>query len=239
MTHQSTDQPFYAGAGELFAQEEHLGNYCEEVARSIVAYTQGASRVLEFGAGIGTLAINHRRLTGVEPTCLEIDPRLAEVLKGRGLTCMPPEALTRDPFDAVYSSNVLEHIEDDLSALRSIRASLKPNGRLVLYLPARQEIYNELDRLVGHYRRYDIAELRAKLHSAGFELLHWQYADSIGYFAWGLSRFRKVDPSRKLGSTAVLSLYDRLIFPISIALDRIGFKRVIGKNILILAKPRA
>lgn len=238
MTHQSADQPFYAGADELFAQEQHLSNYCEEVARTIVAHTKGAVRVLEFGAGIGTLAINHRRLTGVEPTCLEIDPRLAAVLRERKLTCVSAEDMASGSFDAVYSSNVLEHIEDDIAALRSIKASLKPDGRLVLYLPARKEIYNELDRLVGHYRRYDIAELRTKLHQTGYELLHWQYADSIGYFAWGLSRFRKVDPSRKLGSTTALSFYDRLIFPISTALDRIGFRRLIGKNILILAKPR-
>jgi SAM-dependent methyltransferase len=238
MPHQSQDQPFYAGAAELFAQEKHLTNYCVEVARSISAHTKGAARVLEFGAGIGTLALNHRRLTGVQPICLEVDPTLAQVLKERGFACLPPEAIAGSSFDAVYSSNVLEHIQDDVSALRSIKASLQPEGRLVLYLPARKEIYNELDRLVGHYRRYDVDELKAKLSVAGFDLMHWEYADSVGYLAWGLSRFRRVDPSQKLGSALALSLYDRLIHPISSALDRIGMRRVIGKNILAVAKPR-
>jgi SAM-dependent methyltransferase len=238
-TFQTAEQPSYSGAAELYVQETYLPRYCNDVASKIAARARGCESVLEFGAGIGTLAMNFSRLNGVKPDCLEIDPSLANVLAERGLRCITPNSLESSSYDAIYSSNVLEHIEDDVSALTSIRRGLRSTGSLILYLPARNEIYNDLDRMVGHYRRYDISDLRSKLLLSGFELVQWQYTDSIGYFAWWLSRFRKVDPSSKLGSTAALSFYDSCIFPISLAFDRIGLRRVIGKNIVILAKPRS
>lgn len=238
MTHQSADQLFYAGASELFEQEQHLKKYCEEVARSIVHHTKGAQRVLEFGAGIGTLAISHRRLTGVEPECLEIDPTLAKVLEQRGLNCLSGTTVALGSFDAIYSSNVLEHIEDDVAALRELHRLLRSDGVIVLYQPAFQSIFTELDKLVGHYRRYGVKDLSSKLNQAGFEVTHWEYCDSIGFFAWWLNGLRKIDPDKKLGSTRALHIYDQFIYPISRILDRIGLRYLFGKNLLVVATPR-
>jgi SAM-dependent methyltransferase len=238
MTHQSADQLFYAGASELFEQEQHLKKYCDEVARSIVAHTQGASRVLEFGAGIGTLAISHRRLTGVEPVCLEIDPNLAKVLVQRGLTCVSEDSIAPGSLQAIYSSNVLEHIEDDVAALRNLHRLIQPDGVVVLYQPAFQSIFTELDKLVGHYRRYGVKDLSSKLNQAGFEVVHWEYCDSIGFFAWWINGLRKIDPNKKLGSTRALHIYDRFVYPISRILDRIGLRYLFGKNLLMVATPR-
>ena len=50
--------------------------------------------------------------------------------------------------------NVLEHIEDDVAALRTLRRLLRPGGRIVLYVPALNGLYGAYDRKVGHFRRY-------------------------------------------------------------------------------------
>ena len=58
-------------------------------------------------------------------------------------------------YDTVICSNVLEHIEDDVRALRNIRTLLKPGGRLLLYVPATPRLYCAIDRHVGHHAAAD------------------------------------------------------------------------------------
>ena len=65
--------------------------------------------------------------------------------------------------DLIYTSNVLEHIDDDLAALKQLRATLSPGGRIAIYVPAMQVLYSDMDRSLGHYRRYGRQELLAKL----------------------------------------------------------------------------
>ena len=59
--------------------------------------------------------------------------------------------------------NVLEHIEDDLGALRNIYSALSPGGRAIVLVPCGQEISGQLDVILGHYRRYSTAQLRAAI----------------------------------------------------------------------------
>ena len=65
---------------------------------------------------------------------------------------------TKDQYDFIYSSNVLEHIYDDVKSLKQLESKLTKNGTLVLYLPAFQILYSDLDRSVGHFRRYSKKE---------------------------------------------------------------------------------
>src|SRR5205085_596377 len=78
--------------------------------------------------------------------------------------------LQRYAFDTVTCINVLEHTTDDVAALRRANQLLQDGGRVVVFVPAGRDLYGELDRGVGHQRRYDKEELIEKLHAAGFEL---------------------------------------------------------------------
>ena len=51
--------------------------------------------------------------------------------------------------------HVLEHISDDIHELKSAMDKLNNNGYLVIMVPAHQNIYSNLDKAVGHYRRYE------------------------------------------------------------------------------------
>lgn len=66
--------------------------------------------------------------------------------------------------------DVLEHIDDDQSVLEELLRSLEPGGVLVLTVPAHPFLFDEMDELAHHRRRYTRSGLEQKLQSAGFEL---------------------------------------------------------------------
>jgi SAM-dependent methyltransferase len=68
-------------------------------------------------------------------------------------------------FDAVVISDVLEHVVDDLNALRNCRRVLAPDGCLVLNLPYGDDIGDH------HVRVYTRATARRLLASVGFEIV--------------------------------------------------------------------
>jgi SAM-dependent methyltransferase len=228
----------YAGSEELWANEKYLIKYSHDVVSMLIKSAGNAKSVLEFGAGIGTLAQIWNSLVGVRPECLEIDPLLRQTLLQRGFVCYESVEFIDRKYDAIYSSNVLEHIEDDVAALKKMNTLLCNGSRMVIYVPAFMCIYSELDAYVGHYRRYSKKELYEKLERSGFDVITCEYVDSLGFFAWLTTRFRGYNSQKKLGSSKELKTYDTYIYPLSRFLDRVGFKYFFGKNILIVAEPK-
>jgi SAM-dependent methyltransferase len=66
--------------------------------------------------------------------------------------------------------DVLEHIDDDVASLAWAHSVLEPGGYLALTVPAHPFLFDEMDRLACHRRRYRRRELRDKLVQAGFEV---------------------------------------------------------------------
>jgi SAM-dependent methyltransferase len=76
---------------------------------------------------------------------------------------------------AIGLFDVLEHIRDDADYLAAIRRLLRPQGRIYLTVPAHDGLWSVEDEASGHYRRYDLAQLRSKLTSAGYEVEYATY----------------------------------------------------------------
>ena len=138
-------------------------------------------RVLEIGAGMGNLT--RQLLPGRKRyVATDIDREHLERLSNRlsqrpnleiaELNAALPDdhAPFRGQLDTVICLNVLEHIEDDLGALRNIRSMLEDGGRAVILVPSGQSIYNSLDEELGHFRRYSEDQLRERMTAAGFEV---------------------------------------------------------------------
>ncbi len=220
----------YSGVDNLESMLEAT-NYNAWLARTVAGQLHG-NRVLDFGAGQGLFA-SLLRERGVDVVCLEPDGGLRKGLERSGFAvCEALSAVEPGAFDSIYSLNVLEHIEDDAAALRQLSAALSPGGRLVLYVPAFMLLYGEMDRLVGHYRRYRLAGLVRQVRDAGFSVRHARYVDSLGFFAALLYRYVG-DRSGRVGARSV-RLYDRIVFPLSRVLDTLTH-RFFGKNLLIVA----
>jgi SAM-dependent methyltransferase len=196
-------------------------------------YAGNARQVIDVGAGGGTFAVPVSQ-AGFEVTALEPDDGLRAHLARLGLrTVSDTSQLPSASFDYAYSLNVLEHIRDDVAALREVRRVLRPGALLLIYVPAFPLLYTSMDAKVGHVRRYRRETLAHGVTAAGFAIERLEYADSIGFFA--TLAYRITDRGTGGISLPMLKTYDRAIFPLSRALDRLT-RRWFGKNLVLVAR---
>jgi SAM-dependent methyltransferase len=90
-------------------------------------------------------------------------------------------------FDTVICLNVVEHVDDDVAALRNVRAALAPDGRAVVLVPQGPDLFGTLDQVLGHRRRYTEASLRAAALAAGLEVVELVRFNRVGTPAWWLN----------------------------------------------------
>jgi SAM-dependent methyltransferase len=204
------------GRATLETIEANLGRYntwmFEQIRPAI------GNRILEIGSGIGNMSAF---MTGAERLALsDVDPRHLDDLACKfgdrpGVTVSnwdlgqdPPEPIANESFDTVVCLNVLEHIEDDVRALRRMHERLVPGGRLALLVPAHAWLFNDLDHGVGHFRRYARRPLMSLVERSGFAVetcFHFNMVGAIGWLGSGTILRRKT-----LGGTE-LGLFDRLV----------------------------
>jgi glycosyltransferase involved in cell wall biosynthesis len=151
--------------------------------------------LLEIGSGIGNMTRHFLRHGQV--TASDVSPRYVEELRRtfsgtpnvevRDLDISKDSYPRTEIHDTIVCLNVLEHIEDDVAALRNMRKLLRPGGRAVIFVPANPRLYCEIDRGVGHYRRYVKEELARRMAVAGFRLLHARYHNPVGAVGWWVS----------------------------------------------------
>jgi hypothetical protein len=134
------------------------------------------------------------------------------------------------------ASDLVEHIKDDVDALVQIKSKMLPGALLAIYVPALPILYSEMDAKVGHYRRYTKKELEHKVKAAGLKIDNCYYNDFMGVPAMLSLKIFGYKGKSGIGSKKSLIIYDRIIYPISIFLDCLFMKRVIGKNLLLIAR---
>ena len=81
--------------------------------------------------------------------------------------------ITQNPFKSKICNilimlNILEHIEDDDKALNEAYKLLNDNGKLIVEVPSCKFLYDNYDKKLLHYRRYDAKEIIKKILNAGF-----------------------------------------------------------------------
>lgn len=237
-------QESYSGLSELADAEQGLLNYYSNIVRLIAKDSIHGNRniaklrVLEFGAGTGFLSELMQQKFGIEIDCLEIDNTLLGILKEKGFKTFSDLDALQDKYDLIFSSNVLEHIENDSEILRSLKGHLNPHGKLVTYVPAFPILFSDHDKAVGHFRRYTKKALRIKLTEAGYELDQLRYVDSIGFPASLTIRIFGYKSRGNIGGLKSFRIYDKYFFTISRLLDEIGFKHILGKNLIAHASLR-
>lgn len=134
-------------------------------------------------------------------------------------------------FDSVLYINVLEHVEDDVAELRMVYESLNPGGYLLVFVPALPWLYSDLDRQVGHFRRYLKKDLVDLVESAQFSVEKIRYFDIAGILPWYINF---VLLGNSIGGGSV-SLYDGLVVPVMRVVERF-VTPPIGKNLLLIAR---
>lgn len=217
----------YTGVDNLEVMLEAV-NYNAFLTDLVLAHARPGDRMLDFGAGIGTFA-ERLAASGHEVACLEPDPTMADGLRRRGfLTYTDISEIPDQSVDYIYSLNVFEHIEDDAAAARALGRLLRPNGRLLIYVPAFQLLFSSMDRKVCHFRRYTRHSLSQLMTDSNFHVRTSGYADSLGFFASLVYKYFG-NKDGDINAEALRS-YDRWVFPISRTCDRFAVNFV-GKNV--------
>ena len=179
--------PAYKTLQRMAALQRYNAWLWEKVAPFVGA------RVLEVGAGTGNMT---RQMASRElVVATDVDDKYIRILRNT-FSNDPHVRVCRfdlgeelpaelgSGFDSVVCLNVLEHVEDDVRALRHLHDVLAPNGRVVLIVPALRSLYGEIDRSIGHYRRYERAEILERLTAAGFSVEHSSAFNLVGALGW-------------------------------------------------------
>jgi hypothetical protein len=235
---QTENQKSYSGVRELAEFDSALvryNNYLVGKFINLSKFSKG-KEVLDFGAGLGSLADLWFLHTGLKPDCIEIDEECQRELKAKNYKVHSDVSALSTKYDVVYSSNVLEHIEDDFIAIGTVKNVMKRDGLIVVYVPAMMMLFSDLDHKVGHYRRYSKKDLISKFNANDFEVLSCEFVDSIGFFASLAIKLFGWRSTLNIGSRRSVQFYDRFIFPLSVCFDRLGLRKVVGKNLLLVAR---
>ncbi len=144
--------------------------------------------MLEVGCGMGAMGAILARsyeYTGIEP-----DPQSFAVARkrvvGGCVMNVDAERFGGSNFDVVCAFEVMEHIHDDVAALREWAAFARPGGRMVVSVPAGRERFGAADERVGHFRRYNPSDLVDVMLAAGLTApVVVPYAFPLGYLLEG------------------------------------------------------
>lgn len=239
---QNSESQTYTGTQELLDTEVALIRYSRGIVRKFCFKMDLRERIiekngtlLEFGAGTGFLAEIFQDQFQITPDCVELDPTLMKNIRDKGLTCFQFLRETPRNYSAIYTSNVLEHIENDSEVLKELYDSLEPGGIIGIYVPAHPILYSAMDHKIGHVRRYKRSELKKKVLSAGFTVQSINFDEFIGFFASTIVKIIGYKNGANLGSKSSLRLYDRYVYPFSNILDLLGCRFILGKNLLLIA----
>jgi SAM-dependent methyltransferase len=150
------------------------------VVRRLV--TQRPARLLELGCGSGNVL---EALTAFgDAVGMEREPTLLAAARAAGLDVragvLPRDLVVPNGWaDVVLLLDVLEHIDDEAAALATARRALRPDGALVVTVPAYAWLWSGHDVALGHRRRYTAGRLRRALESAGFRVERVTYFNTL------------------------------------------------------------
>jgi SAM-dependent methyltransferase len=218
------------------------------IVSAVRRHFAGAGSMLEVGCGTGFVleglndAFPEMRLVGSELFAegLEIARRRlpAEV----ELVVADVHAMRYDgEFDVAGAFDVLEHVDDDLGALKGMRSAVRPGGGLLLTVPQHPALWSAADTFAHHVRRYRRDDLLRKLRLAGFEAVEVTSFVTTLLPAMVLSRVahrlvrRPYDPIEELVPGRLNAVFERLLDLEGRLIER-GHSLPFGGSLLVVAR---
>lgn len=219
---------------------EEARNYTNWLVGLLAPFLHG--EILEVGLGHGGYVselAKFGRYTG-----LDLDPAAVAEAESRHPSCRFVSADIADTsfaqqfdaaFDAIVCINVLEHIEDDRIALEHLTKALRPGGHLLIVVPAGAALYNDMDRLAGHHRRYSLKQFKERITGLPLRTEQLRYFNPLGGLGWYLNKFKKYDSLNDGSINKQIKLFDRYLIPPSRALSPL-FSHVFGQSLIFVGQ---
>src|SRR3989339_512887 len=193
---------------------DRMDNYNKWIINKFIKYIKGS--VLEIGCGIGS--ITQYCIDKCDVTAVDISSEYIGIVK-------------ENSFDTIVCSNVLEHIRDDIYALKNMNTLLKKDGYLVLLIPAGNALFSDLDKNLGHHRRYSRKDIENKLLQSGFSIEKQFNINIIGAIGWFVAG--KILKRKELNKDLLITF--NILTPLFIFIDTI-FRIPVGLSIINICK---
>ena len=192
---------------------------------------------LEIGAGIGSFTDKYKRnIKNIFLT--EIDKNNLNILKKKyqndtNVTILESEVTKiSQKFNTICHFNVLEHVKEDNEEIIHCLNKINKDGYLIILAPAHNELYGNLDREVGHYRRYKKSFFK-DLNLSDGKIVELKYMDCMGYILYYMNKL--IYKNETYPSSLKIFIWDKIFTPITILLDFLTAYRF-GKNVLCVIK---
>lgn len=224
---------------------EFANNYNNWILSKFLPYT--GSTLLEIGTGQGNFKkyLEKKVKTYVS---LDIDEKVIERASQRDPSGIyevadisSPEILKlkhKYKFDSVICVNVLEHVPDHKAGLNNMMELLSPGGHLLLFVPSFMHLYNDLDKLAGHLRRYKKAQIKELLeNNPSYEIVINEYFNPIGAFGWWLNKFKTHKNINSKNVNSQVIIFDKYVVPFSKFFNPL-FKRFWGQSLYCVIKKK-
>lgn len=245
---QQADQPTRANdtvLGDTELQSEVLEsnaeavNYHEWLCSLALPYL--GENPIEIGSGLGDYAQTWLKMGVPKVTVTEADPGRLAHLKEKfhdepriELGSIDLDGTTAGNYSAAVSFNVMEHIPDDVAALRAARYAVGDDGAVISFVPAFPFAMSRFDRAIGHVRRYTIDSMSQAYAQAGLDIETIRYVNAPGLLAWFVGmRLLRMTP--KAGPT--VSVWDAQVVPRARRWEsrhRVPF----GQSVFAVGRPR-
>jgi SAM-dependent methyltransferase len=206
-----------------------------EVVTRMLAGTQINGSVLDLGCGFGGMQPYlkaYGNVFGIEP-----NEEAAMICRNRGyqnvFSNIEQIAASGLRFELIGAFDSLEHIQDDVALLTSLKPLLQEHGVLIINVPAYPRLWSGHDIQHEHFRRYTVSSLRTLLETNGFRVTYIGYLNFFLFPLFAISRLLGVGGESSMSSTVLNRIFRSILKMEARLIPR--FKLPFGSSVIALA----
>lgn len=219
------------------------------VAQEVAAVTPPKSLAVDVGCGTGAMAedlhlLGWSPIVGTDLSAYALGLAASRTASRLMVARAEQLPLRTGTSSLLLSLDVVEHLDDDVAALKEFGRIVDSDGIVVLTVPAYQWAWSDHDVVLGHRRRYTARTLRRSAEAAGLEVVRCSY-----FHSWLVPiafLIRKTPLGRIVGGQAeeasfVNPIVNRFLSAVT-SVERRVIRRVsvpFGLSILLVARPAA
>lgn len=138
--------------------------------------------IIELGAGSGNISAYLSR-KGYKTVASDFYESGVDIMKSDGLKAFQYDIVHGAPsaeahykkYDIVILGDVIEHLDDPVQALKNAGQFLKPDGKIIVTVPALTILWTKYDVFAKHKRRYSVKGLSEVMLAGGYEPFNVKY----------------------------------------------------------------
>ena len=203
----------------------------------------------EIGAGTGG---NLSLLAEYAPVdAVEMNHAARQIIKSKSIKglenlhsgYLPDNMPSLQTYDAVFSLDVVEHVENDTAAIEALSTYVKDDGYLITTVPAYQWLWSAHDEANQHFRRYTLNRYLKLFQRTNLEIVYASYFNTLLFPLAAISRFLQgLNTGNEDSSNKSLKLPNRVVNFMLLKIFRLEaiiagkVKMPFGLSIIVIAK---